>query len=63
MRLKRLAPVKEMKIFLAMLLIDEADTIGAARGVGQRHHEDDSGVNTIIQEIDKIRGNNLPVFL
>jgi len=39
-----------------MLLIDEADALAQSRGGHQTHHEDDAGVNTLIQRIDRLRG-------
>lgn len=39
-----------------LLLIDEADALAQARGGAQRHIEDDAGVNTLIQRIDRLRG-------
>jgi SpoVK/Ycf46/Vps4 family AAA+-type ATPase len=39
-----------------LLLIDEADTLAQARGGRQMHHDDNAGVNTLIQRIDRLRG-------
>ncbi|MBI3001926.1 MAG: AAA family ATPase [Deltaproteobacteria bacterium] len=39
----------------AFLIIDEADSLSAARDVGQSHHEDKVAVNTIIQKVDDVR--------
>lgn len=45
-----------------MLLIDEADALAQARGGTQTHHEDDAGVNTLIQRIDRLRGRPMAVM-
>ncbi len=47
------------------LIIDEADSLSAARDGTQSHHEDKVGVNTIIQKIDDIRrlGGRVVVIL
>src|SRR5438270_931222 len=45
-----------------MLLIDEADALAQARGSQQTHHEDDAGVNTLIQRIDRLRGRPMAVI-
>jgi SpoVK/Ycf46/Vps4 family AAA+-type ATPase len=45
-----------------MLLIDEADALAQARGGRQTHHEDDAGVNTLIQRIDRLRGRPMAVI-
>lgn len=39
----------------AILIIDEADSLVAARSSGQNHHEDRVAVNTLIQDIDELR--------
>jgi SpoVK/Ycf46/Vps4 family AAA+-type ATPase len=39
----------------AFLIIDEADSLSAARDGGQSHHEDKVAVNTIIQKVDDVR--------
>jgi len=39
----------------AFLIIDEADSLSAARDGGQSHHEDKVAVNTIIQKVDDLR--------
>ena len=39
----------------AILIIDEADSLAAARTSGQNHHEDRVAVNTLIQDIDELR--------
>ena len=50
---------------LAYLLIDEGDSLGGARDIGQSHHEDKVAVNTIIQKIDDVRklGGRVVVIL
>ncbi|HEU4784741.1 MAG TPA: ATP-binding protein [Ktedonobacterales bacterium] len=45
-----------------MLLIDEADALAQARGGRQTHHEDDAGVNALIQCIDQLRGKPMAVI-
>jgi SpoVK/Ycf46/Vps4 family AAA+-type ATPase len=45
-----------------LLLIDEADALAQARGGRQRHIEDDAGVNTLIQRIDRLRGKPMAVL-
>jgi len=45
-----------------MLLIDEADALAQARGGRQTHHEDDAGVNALIQCIDQLRGRPMAVL-
>ena len=40
---------------LAFLIIDEADSLSAARDGAQSHHEDKVAVNTIIQKVDDLR--------
>jgi AAA+ superfamily predicted ATPase len=49
----------------AFLILDEADSLAAARDTDQSHHEDKVAVNTLIQKIDDIRkfGGRLLVFL
>ncbi len=39
----------------SFLIIDEADSISAARDGAQSHHEDKVAVNTIIQKVDDLR--------
>lgn len=46
----------------AIILIDEADTLAQMRGGSQTHHEDDAGVNTLIQRIDRLRGKPIAVI-
>lgn len=45
-----------------ILFIDEADALAQARGGNQTHHEDDAGVNTLIQRIDRLRGRPMAVI-
>jgi AAA+ superfamily predicted ATPase len=40
---------------LAILIIDEADSIATERALAQSHHEDKVAVNTLIQRIDELR--------
>lgn len=49
----------------AILIIDEADSLGASRAQDHSHHEDKVAVNTIIQGIDDLRqyGGRIIVFL
>ncbi|GEM_PF-2414162 len=44
------------------ILIDEADSLAQARGGRQTHHEDDAGVNALIQCIDQLRGKPMAVL-
>jgi AAA+ superfamily predicted ATPase len=50
---------------IAVLIIDEADSLTASREMGQSHHEDKVAVNTLIQRIDDVRayGGRVLVFL
>ena len=45
-----------------MILVDEADALAQQRGSAQTHHEDDAGVNTLIQRIDRLRGKPMAVL-
>lgn len=45
-----------------MVFIDEADALAQSRGGSQTHHEDDAGVNTLIQRIDRLRGKPITVI-
>jgi len=45
-----------------MVFIDEADALAQSRGGSQTHHEDDAGVNTLIQRIDRLRGKPIAVI-
>lgn len=38
-----------------VLLLDEADALASSREGDQMHHEDKSGVNTLIQQLDNLR--------
>lgn len=45
-----------------LVLVDEADALAQARGGRQMHHEDNAGVNTLIQRIDRLRGRPMAVL-
>jgi SpoVK/Ycf46/Vps4 family AAA+-type ATPase len=45
-----------------IILLDEADALAQIRGGEQTHHEDDAGVNTLIQCIDRLRGHPIAVI-
>lgn len=45
-----------------VIFIDEADALAQSRGGSQTHHEDDAGVNTLIQRIDRLRGKPMAVI-
>lgn len=45
-----------------IIFIDEADALAQSRGGSQTHHEDDAGVNTLIQRIDRLRGRPVAVI-
>jgi hypothetical protein len=49
----------------AILIIDEGDSLGAARSQEHSHHEDKVAVNTLIQAIDDLRrqGGRIVTFL
>lgn len=49
----------------AILIIDEGDSLGAARSQDHSHHEDKVAVNTLIQGIDDLRrqGGRIVTFL
>lgn len=49
----------------SFLIVDEADSLTAARDNQQSHHEDKVAVNTIIQKVDEVRkfGGRIMVFL
>ena len=49
----------------AVLIIDEGDSLGAARSQEHSHHEDKVAVNTLIQGIDNLRrhGGRIVTFL
>lgn len=44
-----------------LLLIDEADALAASRAGAQMHHEDKAGLNTLLQRLDGLRLERLPV--
>lgn len=46
-----------------LLLIDEADSLASKRAEQHMHHEDKAGVNTLLQRIDRLRRENLPVVV
>ncbi|MBN1483895.1 MAG: AAA family ATPase [Chloroflexia bacterium] len=46
-----------------LLLIDEADALAQKRGGRQMHHEDDAGVNTLIQRIDLLQSPGKEVIV
>lgn len=48
--------------YAAILLIDEADALAQSRELVQMHHEDRAGVNAVIQGIDEMRRDRLPVL-
>jgi SpoVK/Ycf46/Vps4 family AAA+-type ATPase len=39
-----------------LILVDEVDALAQTRGGSRTHHEDNAGVNTLIQRIDRLRG-------
>jgi SpoVK/Ycf46/Vps4 family AAA+-type ATPase len=47
----------------AILVIDEADDLATSRSQMQAHHEDRSGVNVLIKEINHLAGSKAPVAL
>ncbi len=54
--------IQEREQIPVILLIDEADALAQARGGRQTHHEDDAGVNALIQCIDQLRGKPMAVL-
>lgn len=44
-----------------LLLIDEADALASSRAGAQMHHEDKAGLNTLLQRLDGLRLERLPV--
>lgn len=54
--------IQEREQIPVLLLIDEADALAQARGSRQTHHEDDAGVNALIQRIDRLRGRHVAVI-
>lgn len=53
--------VCEQKGEPVILLMDEADSVLTSRAVDQQHHEDKSGVNTILQHLDGFRESGVQV--
>ncbi len=53
------------KTRMAVLIIDEADSLAASRETIHSHHEDKAAVNTLIQRIDDVRafGGRVLIFL
>jgi SpoVK/Ycf46/Vps4 family AAA+-type ATPase len=45
-----------------LVLVDEADALAQSRGGQQMHHEDNAGVNTLIQRVDRLRGRPMAVL-
>lgn len=45
-----------------LIFLDEADALAQARGGSQTHHEDDAGVNALIQRVDRLRGKPIAVL-
>lgn len=41
-----------------LLVIDEADSLLTSRATAEQHHEDKSGVNTILQHLDQLRSTD-----
>lgn len=44
-----------------ILILDEADSLLTSRASDQHHHEDKSGVNTILQHLDDFRSSNFQI--
>ena len=44
-----------------LFIIDEADSLLTSRASDRHHHEDKSGVNTILQHLDRFRDGNVQV--
>ncbi len=44
-----------------LLIIDEADSILTSRAESGQHHEDKAGVNTILQHLDELKKENMPI--
>lgn len=44
-----------------IFVIDEADSLLTTRESQQHHHEDKSGVNTILQHLDQLRGSRVQI--
>lgn len=53
---------QEQEQIPVLMLIDEADALARVRGTQYTHHEDDAGVNTLIQRIDRLRGRPMAVI-
>ncbi len=53
---------QEQEQIPVIILFDEADALAQSRGGNQTHHEDDAGVNTLIQRIDRLRGRPIAVI-
>ena len=47
--------LRERKGMPVILIIDEADSLLTSRATVEQHHEDKSGVNTILQQLDRLR--------
>lgn len=45
-----------------LLLVDEADSVAQSRELAHMHHEDRAGVNALIQGVDGLRKDRLPVL-
>jgi AAA+ superfamily predicted ATPase len=48
---------------VAILLIDEADSLAQSREFAQMHHEDRAGVNALIRGIDDVATQRLPCLI
>jgi hypothetical protein len=46
---------------LVLMLVDEADALAATRASDAMHHEDRAGINTLLQRLDGLRLNPLPI--
>jgi len=44
-----------------LLLVDEADALAARRDTQQMHHEDKAGLDTVLQQLDNLRLEQLPL--
>jgi AAA+ superfamily predicted ATPase len=55
MRARSLAPEP------VLLLIDEADALASSRDMGQMHHEDKAGLDTLLQRLDNLRLAKVPL--
>ena len=54
---KHVASIWEKRGEPVIFVIDEADSLLTTRSSQQQHHEDKSGVNTILQHLDQLRHN------